>query len=210
SFSLEQAEYLWGKGDAKALLNEMGSDGFCISYHRTDGRYQLPPAFAAYFAEQNRQISEAEKNRRLNKLAEWYLINDDNALARRLYHRIKNFDALMDAVEKRRFIVLYGLDEQEFMSYYTDCPPEIRARHPRAVLTFARQMFALGSHEMGKEVCAEFEKIMEDSHDMDEETRSQLTGTYELLLCYAQYNDLEQMLVHIYHAKGLLDNRRAA
>lgn len=210
SFSMEQAEYLWGKGGAGTLLGELIEEGFCIAGRRTEGRYQLSPAFAAYFAEQNRRLPEEERNRRLNRLAEWYLLSDENALARRLYHRIKNFDALMDAVEKRRFIVLYGLDEQEFMSYYTDCPPEIRARHPIAVLTFARQMFALGRNEMGKEVCAEFENIMKMNRELSDETRSQLTGTYELLLCYAQYNDLTQMLLHINRAKELLDNRRVA
>ncbi len=210
SFTEEQAEFLWGQGDAAALISELEKNGMFLQYDRSTGIYRLAPVFAGYFAWRNRRLPPEEYRRRQSRLAEWYLKNDENERARRLYYRIKDFDALMDAVERRRFIVLYGLDEQEFISYYTDCPAQIRARHPKAILTFARQMFAFGRHEMGKEVCAEFEEIMGTNTDFDEETRTRLTGTYELLLCYAQYNDLSAMLPHIYEAKKLLDSRRAA
>lgn len=209
-FSVEKAEYLWGKGDGEKLIKELMEEGLLLTFDRSRNRYQIVPLFARYISWKNERLPEEIRNRYLNRLAEWYLKKDENERARRLYYRIKNFDALMDAVERRRFLVLYGLDEQEFISYYTDCPAEIRARHPKAILTFARQMFAFGHHDMGKEVCAEFEEIMKNSKDMEEETRSRLTGTYELLLCYAQYNDLSAMLPHIYKAKQLLDTRRAA
>ena len=210
SFTEDQAEYLWGQGDAAAVIADLEKDGMFLQFDRSTGSYRLAPVFAGYFSWRNSRLTSGESGQWLNRLAEWYLKNDENERARRLYYRIKNFDALMDAVERRRFIVLYGLDEQEFISYYTDCPAQIRARHPKAILTFARQMFAFGRHEMGKEVCGEFEEIMENSGEFDEETRTQLTGTYELLLCYAQYNDLSAMLPHIYEAKKLLDSRRAA
>lgn len=210
TFTEEAAEYLWKEGNAAELLNQLKQEGQFLKVDRASGKYRLFPVFERYIAWKNEYLSEEERTNRANRLAEWYLKNDENALARGLYYRIKNFDALMDAVERRRFIVLYGLDEQEFISYYTDCPAEIRARHPKAILTFARQMFAFGHHEMGKEVCAEFEEIMRQNTEMDQETQTRLEGTYELLLCYAQYNDLSAMLLHIYEAKRMLDNRRVA
>ena len=209
-FSIKQAEFLWQEDNADQLLEQLRDDGLYIRYDRVNGSYCLTPALQAYFRDRNAKLSQKEQDELLNRLAEWYLKSDENALARRLYHRIKNFDALMDAVEKRRFLVMYGLDEQEFISYYTDCPAEIRARHPKAILTFARQMFALGAQKMGQEVCAEFEEIMENRQEMDEEDRSQLMGTYELLLSYAQYNRLEEMLHHTRKAQALLKDRTTA
>ena len=55
----------------------------------------------------------------------------------------------------------------------------------------------------------EFERNMGSRQDLDEETRSWLMGTYELLLCYAEYNDLSVMLPHIHKTKKLLENRKA-
>lgn len=101
SFSVEQAEYMWGKGDAENILNELVSNSTFISYNRGTCCYSLSPIAMKICESQKSKLSAAEVNKRLNKLADWYLKSDENYLARRLYHRIKNFDALMDAVEKR-------------------------------------------------------------------------------------------------------------
>uniref|UniRef100_UPI0026DC394B hypothetical protein n=1 Tax=uncultured Cloacibacillus sp. TaxID=889794 RepID=UPI0026DC394B len=145
-FTMHEIEYLWENRDVKELLANLSKQNL-ICYDIETETYQLVPVLGEYFKQIHNNISEDWRISKLNRLAEWYLENDENENARRLYYRIKNFDALMNAVEKRRFIVLYGLDELEFLSYYTDCPPEIRAKYPKAILTFARQMFAFGNHE---------------------------------------------------------------
>ena len=207
-FALNEIEYVWEMGDAKELLANLCKQSL-ICYDIETETYRLVPVLCEYFKQSPNNIPEDWRISKLNRLAEWYLENDENENARRLYYRIKNFDALMNAVEKRRFIVLYGLDELEFLSYYTDCPPEIRAKYPKAILTFARQMFAFGNHKLGQEVCMEFERIMHSNQVEDEKTNSWLWGTYELLKCYANYNTLSSMLPHVYKAKDLLEDRTA-
>lgn len=124
-----------------------------------------------------------------------------------LFHSIHNYDALIEAVERRRFLVFYGLDEQEFISYYTDCPLNIRAKHPKAVMTFARQMFSLGNYEMGKNTCAEFETIIGNYQGQD---KNNLLGTYQLLLSYAEYNNLDAMIEHLQMAKTYMQDSKSA
>ncbi|GEM_PF-2218682 len=208
SFTLEQAEYLWGQNDANAIIEELINENICIQRVDPNNIYQLSSIFAAYFKCQNQLLPKEELNARLNRLAEWYLKIAEWPSARRIYHRTKNFDALMDAVEKRRFLVPYTTDEQEFISYYTDCPPEIRAKHPKAILTFARQFFALGYRQVGSQICTEFEEIMKNHVGMDEGQQIVLMGTYEVLLSYTQFNDLTKMLHHIYKAKELLEHQQ--
>ena len=210
SFSKEQACFLYNAPEGERLLDSLVNDAHYIRFHRPSGKYLLFAPLAAYLKAYHHTCPRAEFHERMNRLACWYLQKDENALARRIFHSVQNYSALMEAVEKRRFIVHYGLDEQEFISYYTDCPPQIRAQHPKAIMTFARQMFALGNREMGMDACKEFISIMCKKTDMPSEERRQLMGTYELLLSYAQYNDLPEMLAHLHKAKELLGSADVA
>ena len=97
SFSVEKAEYLWGKGDGEKLIKELMEEGLLLTFDRSRNRYQIVPLFARYISWTNERLPEEIRNRYLNRLAEWYLKKDENERARRLYYRIKNFDALMDA-----------------------------------------------------------------------------------------------------------------
>lgn len=209
-FSKEQACFLYHQPDAEQMLASLVNDAYYIRFNRSSGKYRIFTPIASYLKTYYEVCPKQEQEARMNRLAYWYLQTDENALARRIFHSVQNFSALMEAVEKRRFIVHYGLDEQEFISYYTDCPPQIRAQHPKAIMTFARQMFALGNREMGIDACAEFTSIMRDKTDLPDEERCRLMGTYELLLSYARYNDLEQMLPHLYKAKQLLRDANVA
>jgi LuxR family maltose regulon positive regulatory protein len=198
AFTAKQAEYICGSTDIHGLLKELSDDGLHLRRDRHSGEYKISPILSAWFQSQK----SGDDSACLNRLAEWYLKIDENALARQIFHKTKNFDALMEAVEKRRFNVHYGRDELEFISYYTDCPAEIRRRHPWAILTFARQLFALGHDKMGEQVCREFEETMKLRADLDGERRKELEGTYEVLLAYSQYNDLSKMLEHLRKAQA--------
>lgn len=210
AFTKEQACFLSHTPDAEHLLNSLVNDAYYIRFSRSSGKYSFFSPIASYLKAYYETCPRQEQDERMNRLAYWYLQTDENALARRIFHSVQNFGALMEAVEKRRFIVHYGLDEQEFISYYTDCPPQIRAQHPKAIMTFARQMFALGNREMGNDACAEFMSVMREQTDMPEVERCRLMGTYELLLSYAHYNDLAQMLPHLHKAKQLLQDANVA
>lgn len=209
-FTKEQACFLSHAPDAERLLASLVNDAYYIRFSHSSGKYRIFTPIASYLKTYYETCSKQEQDERMNRLAYWYLQADENARARRIFHSVQNFGALMEAVEKRRFIVHYGLDEQEFISYYTDCPPQIRAQHPKAIMTFARQMFALGNREMGIDACAEFTGVMREKTDMPESEHSRLMGTYELLLSYARYNDLEQMLPHLHKAKQLLQDANVA
>lgn len=206
NFTGDQVRFLYRSPNTERWLDLLVNDLYYIRFSRTSGKYHIFSPIAAYLKSYYKICPRQEQEDRLNRLAYWHLQMDENAIARRIFHSVHNFNALMEAVEKRRFIVHYGLDEQEFISYYTDCPPQIRAQHPKAIMTFARQMFALGNYEMGTAVCDEFMTVMRERSDMPQSERCQLMGTYELLLSYACYNDIEQMLTHLHKAKQLLQN----
>ena len=203
-FSKEEVLYLFSEENSEAVFNRLCQDNFYIRLNRTTGKYYIFEPIKAFLNYYNKKCSSDEYRERINRLAYWFLKTaDNNPEARRLFYSIRNYDALMEAVERRRFLVYYGLDEQEFISYYTDCPLNIRAKHPKAVMTFARQMFSIGNYEMGKNVCKEFESIMAVYEGED---KNSLLGTYELLLSYANYNNLELMIDHLNLAKRYSQN----
>ncbi len=198
-FTKEQALYLCADEKMAIVFERLCQDNFFIRLNRKTGTYYIFEPIKAYLDYYNKKCPKQEYEDRINRLAYWFLKTTyNNPEARRLFYSIRNYDALMEAVERRRFLVYYGLDEQEFISYYTDCPLNIRAKHPKAVITFARQMFSIGNYEMGQNVCREFETIIEDYQGED---RNNLLGTYELLLSYVNYNDLSKMIEHLQKAK---------
>ena len=79
------------------MIKELMEEGLLLTFDRSRNRYQIVPLFARYISWKNERLPEEIRNRYLNRLAEWYLKKDENERARRLYYRIKNFDALMDA-----------------------------------------------------------------------------------------------------------------
>jgi LuxR family transcriptional regulator, maltose regulon positive regulatory protein len=205
AFTVSQAEYLWSGGDAEAILTDLSYKNWFIFFSSNTGGYQFHNILFSCLKNQYQKLPQQEQNERLDRAANWYLKIGENSLARRFFYREKNFEALIDAVEKRRFLNSYALDDKFFMSYYTDCPPEIRARRPKAILVFARHLFALNNNELAEKVCREFEESMKNSDFLEEEERRRMMGRYKLLLCYAQYNDLEAMTGYLKKAQELLD-----
>lgn len=207
-FSKEELLYLYRDSEASDIFDALYQDDCYIRLDRKTGQYYVFEPLKLYLKEYNKVCPKTEYEERINRLAHWYLhTEENNPQARMLFHSIHNYDALMEAVERRRFLVFYGLDEQEFISYYTDCPLNIRAKHPKAVMTFARQMFSLGNYEMGKNTCAEFETIIGNYQDQD---KNNLLGTYQLLLSYAEYNNLDAMIEHLQMAKTYMQDSKSA
>ena len=196
-FSKDQALFLCSNDDAADIFETLYRSEAYIRLDRKTGKYHFISPIKLYSEKYANNCDETKKRELVNGLANWYLKIEENAKARQLFHTIGNYDALMDAVEKRKFLVTYGLDEQEFISYYTECPPSIRANHPKAVITFARQMFSIGCTELGYEACCEFEDIMRNHSESGTVESQQLIMSYELLLSYAKYNDLEKMSEHL-------------
>ncbi len=126
-------------------------------------------------------------------------------VAREFYYLAQNFEALMEAVEKRRYIHPYTIDEQDFVSYYIDCPPEIRARHPRAIFVFARHLFNSDRQEQAWKVLSEYKQAVKESTTINDTEKQRLEAMYELLLAYTCYNDLEMMLTHLHNAKKIIE-----
>lgn len=207
-FTKEEVLYLYPEENAETVFAHLNQENFYIRLNRKTGKYYIFKPIKTYLDYYNKKCPPEEYRERINRLAYWFLkTSDNNPEARRLFYSIRNYDALMEAVERRRFLVYYGLDEQEFISYYTDCPLNIRARHPKAVITFARQMFSIGNYDMGMNVCKEFESIIGEYQGED---KNSLLGTYELLLSYANYNRLEQMISHLQKAKEYSQGSKSA
>jgi LuxR family maltose regulon positive regulatory protein len=90
------------------------------------------------------------------------------------------------------------------IEFYRECPEQIKRRHPIALLVVAMCFFTFNEMELFAETCEEFGKAMQEDSIQNSETLPMLLGEFELLLSFAEYNDINKMLIHINHSWELL------
>lgn len=204
SFSEIYSEYLCGDG-AKDILYDLVQQNIFVTQDKDEGTYHLNNIFSSSVKRVFNRLSREEQIERYNKAGDCFMKTKHFRVAREFYYLAQNFEALMEAVEKRRYIHPYTIDEQDFVSYYIDCPPEIRARHPRAIFVFARHLFNSDRQEQAWKVLSEYKQAVKESTTINDTEKQRLEAMYELLLAYTCYNDLEMMLTHLHNAKKIIE-----
>jgi LuxR family maltose regulon positive regulatory protein len=198
SFTLEQAQYMYPGAGTAPMLSDLIEKGLFIKYDENEQEYGFSGCFSGCILRKCAELPLEERCKRLKQAGDWCMGTfHDNAAARQYYYQARDFDALMRGVERRVFRIPYAYDDQLFVSYYADCPPEIRMRYPKAILIFAKYLSNSNRRELSEKVGIEFlAAVKGNSHLTPTEIR-QHEAMYELLLTYEHYNNLETMLEHL-------------
>jgi LuxR family maltose regulon positive regulatory protein len=194
SFSLAQAIHMCGS-NAEKMINEVIHKNALVTYDEKTKNYHMHAIMLDFLkgvAEKQNIHLELYK-----KAAQWYLKVNAYQMAMHYFFLCEDFENLWRTV---RLECGKGIDEEYskdlLVSYYTQCPEEIKAHNHWVMLFFGFRFFTLGENELFGEVCETFTKNLERDMNLDAHTKRRFMGEYELLMSFTKYNDIVKMAEH--------------
>ncbi len=197
---------MWQKGNAEKLLAEIKSKNAFVYYDEKNKIYQIHKIFSDFLKDILDGEKEEIKNCLYQKAARWYMETGDYITAMRYFYASKDYDSLLNALEKDKGYSLYNEHKDILVQGFEDCPEEIRLRHPVALLAYALCLFSFNETELFETVCNELILSLHDNEDLSAENIKEIMGEFELLLCFTEYNDIMKMYEHIKKSFELLQH----
>ena len=206
TFTLEMAEHIYSGKNVSEILVDLVRKNLYIKYNENTHEYCLDNCFSSYVRRKCSRLKPEEQNKQLKSIGDYFMKTKAWHKAREFYYCAKDFDGLMQAVQRRRFLTPYVEDDHLFISYYADCPPDIRVRYPRAILIFAKYLLNSNRRDLSEKVRDEFLAVIKGNNNFTEIEIRKYEAMYELFLTYEQYNNLENMLIHLNNTVELIAN----
>ena len=206
TFTLDQAAHMWKKdGSSEALLAEIAGRNAFISWDARNGVYQVHKIFSEFLKGIFEQGSPEQKRSLYKRAAEWYRQTGDYVSAMKYYELAQDFDGLLTVLQLDQGHSMHNEHRETLIGYMEACPDDLRWSHPFALLVYALCLFSYNEIERFAEVCEELSRILE-SGKLDSETVREISGEFEVLLSFSEYNDIEKMLAHYKRAADLIDS----
>lgn len=209
SFTLEQAEQMWQKGNAEKVLSELIKSNAFISLGHITGRYSLHHIFRSCVEEFFEKEAENYKHTVWENAGQWYMKNREYIAAMDAFYKADNFDQLLAAIEMDKGANITGEHKEILIGYLSKCPENIRAKHHLAMLIYARRLFTFNERKLCEEVCMEFLKNLEADSNLSQKIKNNLMGEYEILLSFTKYNSISKMSEHHQKACKLMTTTSA-
>lgn len=206
SFTMEQANHMWQKDNAPALLEEIMNKNALVRYDMQNKTYQFHNIFTKFLRDELAKKSQEYKKQLTLHSARWYVKERDFLAAMNGFYRADEFDALLNVVEVDKGHCIHNEQKDVFISYFENCPDAIKQKHPIALLIYGLCLFTFNEIERFEKVCGEFSASINQNDSLSESEINTLMGEFELLLSFTCYNDILGMSKHINRANTLLDH----
>ena len=204
AFTPEQAAHMWQKGGSEKLMEEITGANAFTGWDGRSGAYQVHRIFAEFLRGLFEQKPPEEKQRLYGRAAAWYRQAGDYIPAMAYYELAQDFEGLLTTLELDQGHNLHNEHKEKLIAYMEACPDTLRQTHPVALLVYAICLFSYNETERFGATCAELSGILSGGA-LDEETARALSGEFEVLLSFGEYNDIEKMVAHYHRAAALLD-----
>lgn len=204
-FTLKQAESICGESDPERILTELTDSNLFVTHDNKSRMYYIHSIFTDFLREQFEQKDAAAKTAVYRRAAEWYRQARDFSEARKYFFLAGDFDGLLTALEVDHAVNYSSYDKDVLKSYMEACPEEVKARHHYALLIYAMHLFVHKELTLFHNVCEEVSHNMNADRGMAPDLRNRLLGEFELLLSFAEFNDLKKMSEHHKKAWELLN-----
>jgi LuxR family maltose regulon positive regulatory protein len=193
SFTLKQAVFMWGNENAARFLDKLIVGNSFVKYDSRLKAYHIHNIFKGFLEEvfEGKEVSRQQDLYR--KAAQWFMVDGDYPSARQYYYKGGDFDGILLALEKDRSNDYTALNKELLKKYMAECPEEVKARHHHALLVYAMHLFIHKDLEPFNEICRELRANIEADKGLDTDRRNRLLGEFELLLGFAEFNDLKKM-----------------
>lgn len=205
-FTLKQAEFMCGgKKSVAGFLEEITGNNSFVTYDSKLKTYNIHSIFAGFLKEMFEGKEISHKQNIYRKAAQWFLEIDDCFAARRYFYEGEDFDGILLALEEDRANDYSALNKELLVKYMAECPGDAKSRHHYALLMYAMHLFVHKELELFHETCNEFSVNIEKDKGLNHEMKNQLLGELELMLSFAEFNDLKKMSARIQKAWLLLN-----
>lgn len=205
AFTLEQAAYMWKKENTEELLNELIGRNAFISCDEKSKVYQIHKIFSEFLKSLLERKKKEEKDKLYQKAAQWFAQTGDTIAAMHYAYLAKDFDHLFLTLEADQGHSMLNENQKELISYFEECPEEIRHRHPVALLIYALCLFSYNETERFSDVSGELYQLLNNGN-IKSDIAQELMGEFEILLSFSEYNNIENMLGHYKKSGALLRN----
>lgn len=193
SFTLEQAVHMWAKGNVFDLLTEIINKNAFIKYDRRTKTYHAHNIFTGFLKETLARKNVRYRNGLYQKAARWFMRMGDYFAARRYFYECGDFDGILVALEEDRSNDFTASKKETLKKYMAECPQEVKSRHHYALLVYAMHLFVHNESALFHKTCKEFSENLEMDQDLNPDFRNRLLGELELLLSFAEFNDLKKI-----------------
>jgi ATP-dependent transcriptional regulator len=197
SFTSEQAEYMLGeKNKAEEFLIFLMNNNSFIQYDRYTKKYSLHKIFSNFINVIFEKKSDTFKKEIWKKAGELYVKEKKYIIAEDFFYKSKEFDLLLIAIEIDKGRSIEKEHKKKVIKYLTDCPSDVRGKHHLAMLIYMLCLFTFNEIQIFQEICFEVsENILKDANLTLEEMNYYL-AEYELIVSFAEYNNIEKMSRH--------------
>lgn len=199
-FTGEQAEYLWGRGNTRALLGAITENNAFVTWQAHERVYRYHNMLRTCVERELMRGDKARQRQILEKNGDWFLRAGQVPKAADCYYRAGNFCKLLDAIGCDMTNQLSGEYRVQLAEWLGACTEEELCRHPRALCILVRRLFTLHEYEaMGRMQALLLRSL--DETPLPERERSILRAEYEMSVALTAFNDIGAMSIH--HKKAL-------
>lgn len=205
SFTLKQATYMWGKQNAGRFLDRLTGNNSFVKYDSRYKTYHIHTIFTEFLKEVLERKEVSHQKNLYKKAARWFMENGHYLSARNYYYECGDFDGILLALEEDKSNNYTALNKDLLKKYMAECPDKVKSRHHYALLIYAMHLFVHKELELFHETCSQLSVNIERDEGLDPGRRNRLLGEFELLLSFAEFNDLKKMSARHQKAWQLLN-----
>lgn len=197
SFTLEQAVYITGNIEANDVIKELASNNCFIKYDDKSQRYTLHSTLRNVLNEEF-VLLNLDSNKINNACGDWYSKDFKDSEAMEYYYKAKNYDRILDLIERNKTIDLTNLWRRIINSVFDELSMEQKINRPIAYLIYIFFYITYTNPKKGKDLLYELWVIYEVDEELND--RNQILGEISFVESLLMMDDFKKMTE--YHKKA--------
>lgn len=197
SFTLDQAIYITEDKKCGFVIKNLISNNCFIKYDRKSKVYTLHSILKTAL-EEELIYSNIESDKVNNAVGDWHSKNNEDIQAIEYYYKAKNFQRIMDLIERNYTIKLTNLWGKIINSVFKELSMEEKIARPIAYLTYIFFYIIYEDSKSGKNLLYEAKIIYEEDKNLKD--KKQILGEISFLESLLMVNDVKRMTQ--YHKKA--------
>jgi len=190
NFTLDQAIYITEDQKCSFVIKKLISNNCFIKYDRKSKVYTLHSILKSAL-EEELIYSNIDFNKVNNSTGDWYSKNNEDIQAIEYYYKAKNFQRIMDLIERNYTIKLTNLWGKIINSVFEELSMEEKIARPIAYLTYIFFYIIYEDSKIGKNLLYEAEIIYEKDKNLKD--KKQVLGEIAFLQSILMINDAKKM-----------------
>jgi len=205
-FTLEQAIYVTGNKKSGDVIQELLSNNCFIRYDFKSKTYTLHSILRSALRKEV-LLSDIDINKVNNACGDWYYEQLKDIEAIEYYYKVKNFERILDLIERNDTIDLTNLWERIIKPVFEQLSMEQKINRPIAYLVYIFFYILYVNVVKGKELLYDLWVVYEINDDLND--RNQVLGDIAFLESLEMFDDVEKMTRYHKKAYDLLEGKKS-